>query len=224
MTTITLPEARTATAAPSTSLRSLAWLEAKRYAKHPLFLVGLVLAIITSLVKSGPDELDYHVIPSFFIGVLGIIVAGRLASATRRSEPVIGATPVSELHPDGGTVPRLRCARGRRCLPRRAAPHLHRRQAVSELRLRQLQHPRSLPHHDGRASDRLRRCATARYRGRALAEIPRREPARRCRRRALECGVGIHRARWRRADIGLEANRAHADALHRVRSDKRQLE
>ncbi len=95
MTTITLPEAR-ATAAPSTTLRSLAWLDAKRYAKHPLFLVGLVLATITSLVKSGPDELDYHVIPSFFIGVLGIIVAGRLASATRRSEPVIGATPVSE--------------------------------------------------------------------------------------------------------------------------------
>jgi hypothetical protein len=96
MRTITLPEARAVTTPPYASLRTLAWFESKRYAKHPLFLVGLVLAIMTSLGKSGPDELDYHVIPSFFIGVLGIIVAGRLASATRRSEPVIGAAPVSE--------------------------------------------------------------------------------------------------------------------------------
>jgi hypothetical protein len=96
MTTITLPEARAVTTPPSATLWTLTRFEAKRYAKHPLFLAGLVLAIITSLTKGGPDELDYHVIPSFFIGVLGIIVAGRLASATRRSDPVIGAAPVSE--------------------------------------------------------------------------------------------------------------------------------
>ena len=96
MTTITLPEARTATTPPSATLWTLARFEAKRYAKHPLFLAGLALAIITSLIKSGPDELDYHVIPSFFIGVVGIIIAGRLASATRRSEPVIDAAPVNE--------------------------------------------------------------------------------------------------------------------------------
>lgn len=95
MTTITLPEARPATTPPSTSLKTLAWVEAKRYAKHPLFLVGLVLATIVSIGKHGPIELDYQVIPAFFIGVFGIIVAGRLASATRRSEPVIGAAPVS---------------------------------------------------------------------------------------------------------------------------------
>jgi hypothetical protein len=94
MSTITLPEAH-ATTAPSTSLWTLARLEARRYATNPLFLVGLVLAIITSAGKHGPIELDYHVIPSFFIGVVGIIVAGRLASATRRSDPVIDAAPVN---------------------------------------------------------------------------------------------------------------------------------
>jgi hypothetical protein len=88
-----LPEARAVTA--PASLWTLARIEAKRYAKHPLFLVGFALAIITSAGKRGPIELDYQVIPAFFIGVVGIIVAGRLASATRRSEPVIGAAPVS---------------------------------------------------------------------------------------------------------------------------------
>jgi hypothetical protein len=93
MTTITLPEAR-ATAAPS-SIWTLARLDAKRYATHPLFLVGLVLAIVTSAGQHGPIELDYQVIPAFFIGVIGIIVAGRLTSATRRSTPVIEAAPVN---------------------------------------------------------------------------------------------------------------------------------
>lgn len=93
MTTIarTAPAVRTS----SRTLWPLARLEALRYARHPLFLVGLVLGIVTSAGERGPIELDYHVIPSFFIGVFGIIVAARLTATTRRSQTVLDAAPVS---------------------------------------------------------------------------------------------------------------------------------
>ena len=81
--------------APST-VRTLAWLEAKRYARHPLFLIGLALAVVFSAGRHGPIELDYHVIPSFFIGVLGLVVATRLTTSTDLQRSVIGAAPVSE--------------------------------------------------------------------------------------------------------------------------------
>ncbi len=91
MTTVTL-------AAPTTS-SSVLWrltrIEAKRYAKHPLFLIGFVLALASSGTY-GPVELDHQVVPAFFLGVLGIIVANRLVSASERSAPVVDAAPVPE--------------------------------------------------------------------------------------------------------------------------------
>jgi hypothetical protein len=75
---------------------ALARIEAKRYAKHPLFLIGVALCTLVSAGKHGPEELDYHVIPSFFIGVLGIVVAARLTASTDRSAQVVDASPVSE--------------------------------------------------------------------------------------------------------------------------------
>ncbi len=77
------------------SLRALALLEAKRYARHPLFLIGLVLGIATSAGERGPIELDYQVIPSFFIGVFGVVVAARLAASTRVARPIVDAAPTS---------------------------------------------------------------------------------------------------------------------------------
>jgi hypothetical protein len=79
-----------------TSTWVLARIEAKRYARHPLFLIGVALCTLASAGKHGPEELDYHVIPSFFIGVLGIIVAARLTASTDRSAPVVDAAPVSD--------------------------------------------------------------------------------------------------------------------------------
>jgi hypothetical protein len=79
-----------------TSTWVLARIEAKRYARHPLFLIGAALCTLASAGRHGPEELDYHVIPSFFIGVLGIIVAARLASSTDRSAQVVDAAPVSD--------------------------------------------------------------------------------------------------------------------------------
>jgi hypothetical protein len=60
-----------------------------------LFIAGLFFALLFSAGKNGPIELDYHVIPSFFIGVFGIVVAARLTASTRSSRQVLDASPVS---------------------------------------------------------------------------------------------------------------------------------
>jgi hypothetical protein len=93
MTTIAVapPSVRSAT-----RIWPLARIEAVRYARHPLFLVGLVLAIAASAGERGPIELDFQVIPSFFIGVFGIFIAARLTASTDRSGPVVDAAPVSQ--------------------------------------------------------------------------------------------------------------------------------
>lgn len=76
-------------------IRPLARIEATRYARHPLFLVGLLLGVLASAGERGPIELDFQVIPAFFIGVFGIVVAARLTRSTDRSRPVVDAAPVS---------------------------------------------------------------------------------------------------------------------------------
>jgi hypothetical protein len=95
MTAVAMDRPRSAPRSPT--LATLAAIEAKRYARHPLFLVGLVLGIVTSAGERGPIELDYQVIPAFFIGVFGVVVAARLTGSTRVSRPVVDAAPVSQL-------------------------------------------------------------------------------------------------------------------------------
>ena len=70
MSTVALERPRLAPS-PATSVRQLAAIEAKRYAKHPLFIVGALMCAGLSIGLPGPDELDYAVIPAFFLGVLG---------------------------------------------------------------------------------------------------------------------------------------------------------
>jgi hypothetical protein len=94
MTALALPTVRDVPA--GTSVRPLALIEAKRFARHPLFLVGAVMCAIFSYGHHGPEELDYHVIPSFFIGVLGLVVGARLTASTSRSAPVVDSVPKSE--------------------------------------------------------------------------------------------------------------------------------
>ena len=79
---------------PTTSLRRLAVIEAKRYARHPLFIVPALLCAGLSIGLPGPDELDYPVIPAFFLGVLGLVVAARLTRSTDSAAPVLDAAPV----------------------------------------------------------------------------------------------------------------------------------
>ena len=84
-----LPAARSA-------LGPLAWIEAKRFARHPLFLTGFVLALLASGGEYGPVELDHGFVPAFFVGIFGLVVAARLTASTRRCEAVVDAAPVSE--------------------------------------------------------------------------------------------------------------------------------
>jgi hypothetical protein len=77
-------------------LGSLGWIEAKRFARHPLFLTGFVLALSFSGGEYGPVELDHGFIPSFFVGIFGLVVAARLTASTRRFEAVVDAAPVSQ--------------------------------------------------------------------------------------------------------------------------------
>jgi len=82
--------------ATRSALGSLAWIEAKRFARHPLFLTGFVLALAASGGEYGPVELDHQVVPAFFVGIFGLVVAARLTASTRRCEAVVDAAPVSE--------------------------------------------------------------------------------------------------------------------------------
>ena len=94
MTALALPAVQDVPA--GTSVRPLALIEAKRFARHPLYLVGAAMCAIFSYGHHGPEELDYHVIPSFIIGVLGLVVAARLTASTDRSAAVVDSAPKSE--------------------------------------------------------------------------------------------------------------------------------
>lgn len=82
--------------AARSALWPLAWIEARRFARHPLFLTGFVLALLASGGEYGPVELDHQVVPAFFVGIFGLVVAARLTASTRRCEAVVNAAPVSE--------------------------------------------------------------------------------------------------------------------------------
>ncbi|MEO7981783.1 MAG: hypothetical protein ABI807_12945 [Sporichthyaceae bacterium] len=80
---------------PATSLRRLATIEAKRYARHPLFVLPALLCAGLSIGLHGPEELDYQVIPAFFLGVFGVVVAARLTRSTDSTTPILDAAPVT---------------------------------------------------------------------------------------------------------------------------------
>jgi hypothetical protein len=82
--------------AARSALRPLAWIEAKRFARDPLFLTGFVVTLLASGGAYGPVELDHQVVPAFFVGIFGLVVAVRLTASTRRCEAVVDAAPVSE--------------------------------------------------------------------------------------------------------------------------------
>jgi hypothetical protein len=90
--------ARVAIALPAgrSAFGPLAWIEAKRFARHPLFLTGFVLALLASGGEYGPVELDHGVVPAFFVGIFGLVVAARLTASTRRCEAIVDAAPVSQ--------------------------------------------------------------------------------------------------------------------------------
>ena len=81
------------------SIATLALIEVRRYARHPLFLVGLALMALAAFVPLSRDDIpgspvDLAFYPVFFIGTFGVIVAYRLAKSIDVAGEVADAAPV----------------------------------------------------------------------------------------------------------------------------------
>lgn len=85
------------------ALRSLAWIEARRFARHPIFIVGVVLAyglLIVQIVSApGGDAASTPegnaVQAAFFLGCFGLLAADRLTRGAFRSREVAVASPIT---------------------------------------------------------------------------------------------------------------------------------
>lgn len=95
--------ARAATPSSGTTMRVLTALEARRYARHPLFLAGVALLIwqmivITQDAARAADEVaatlvDVAIYPAFTLGLLGVFVGIHLTRSMARSSEPIEASP-----------------------------------------------------------------------------------------------------------------------------------
>jgi hypothetical protein len=92
----------THTAFAGSSLAAMARIEARRFARHPLFLLGFVLALgLTTYLGLTGDEpdtdyLSWPVIPGFFIGCSSIVVAARLTRSTESAVEAMATAPGTE--------------------------------------------------------------------------------------------------------------------------------
>jgi hypothetical protein len=91
---------RAATSTRPDTLRTLAGVEARRYARHPLFLVGAVLmiALMVQATATGQDEVDAafaetNILPAFFLGLLGVFVGVHLARSMSKTAEAVQAAP-----------------------------------------------------------------------------------------------------------------------------------
>lgn len=91
---------RVAPPTPMATLRTLAGLESRRYARHPLFLIGVALLVIASFTAAAatgalanPEEQVATVLPAFFLGLLGVFVGHQLARSMARSTEAVEASP-----------------------------------------------------------------------------------------------------------------------------------
>lgn len=97
MTTIT---DRVTAPTPAVTLWSLTGIEARRYARHPLFLLGVALLVVTAAFSSrdlnpsaGTDTIE----PAFFLGLLGVLVGYQLTRSMARSTEAVEASPTDEV-------------------------------------------------------------------------------------------------------------------------------
>src|SRR5450759_303389 len=87
---------RPASLTGAATLRTLAGLEARRYALHPLFLVGVALLGAVTIANS--DNLDAAagietLLPAFLLGLLGVFVGHQLTRSIAPSTEAVEAAP-----------------------------------------------------------------------------------------------------------------------------------
>lgn len=97
MTSTALPTTRSA------SLTSMAGIEARRLARHPIFLTGVVLAfgVLAAMIALNDhpyfwDLLSIPVVPAFFIGLTSLVATARLTRSTEAAVEAVGTAPGSE--------------------------------------------------------------------------------------------------------------------------------
>lgn len=89
---------------PRTSgLGPMAGIEARRLARHPVFLVGVVLAFgvlfLMYFITTDPvltDVLSMPVIPAFFIGLTSLVATARLTRSTEAAVEAVATAPGTE--------------------------------------------------------------------------------------------------------------------------------
>jgi hypothetical protein len=92
---------RPAPPAATVALRALAALEAKRYVRSPLFLIGTALLLFSTVVTTGDllknapadDPGDLVFFPASTLGLLGVLVGYQLARSVEASGEAFGAGP-----------------------------------------------------------------------------------------------------------------------------------
>ena len=83
----------------SASLSTMVGIEARRFARHPLFVLGVVAAFgVTVLLNVNDDPyasdvLSWPVVPAFFIGLTSLVVAAGLTRSTESAAEAMAATP-----------------------------------------------------------------------------------------------------------------------------------
>ena len=96
MTTLTSPRPAVT---PRQSVTALAQADARRFARHPLFLVTLAVVVLSGASGIAKHDVagvgvEGSVFPAFFIGVFGFVVAHRLTTSLRRSGDLADTAPV----------------------------------------------------------------------------------------------------------------------------------
>lgn len=86
-------------AGASPAFRALVRTESRRFARHPLVLLGFVLTAVSlaTTVRAASTDLlaGAGFFPALLLGVLPMVAAYRLAGSTRPSEEALAAAPVS---------------------------------------------------------------------------------------------------------------------------------
>jgi len=99
MTTLAPPRSVGPAATPGQSVTALALTEARRFARHPLFLCSLAVVLVAQGVGIARQQVidvgvEATVLPAFFIGVFGFVVAHRLTTSLRRTGDLADTAPV----------------------------------------------------------------------------------------------------------------------------------
>lgn len=100
MSATAVPLAASPVVRPVPTVLTLARADARRFARHPLFLFGvavLVALVVASLVQGfagDPAPLWPTLLVALFLGVFGFVVAHRLTTSLRRSGELANTSPV----------------------------------------------------------------------------------------------------------------------------------